>query len=960
MPVWKVMIRHKCGVRSIFFCIEILWRFIFVLIFLSGVFAVGARYYVSTPRSLNWALVVLKRAGYPVCAKESTIEWKWKESPRITFSNLQWKDNQIAISAVQACFELRLLSARPLYGIWLKNVHIDYSQQKKANTNLLSLYSSAAFLLQKIFFVEKCFVTQGVSIFKDGIFQTRMESFFWTPERLHKKISGEIEAPLGKIHWSYIPIKRYLHAKLVNGTGYFLNQLEYPGKVEHPMFIELFFNELETSIKVFWDKKKFFVEGKKRFLQKGELSGRLNAQHCSLKGTVGMENIIVFLKGEYNNDWTLKWKSLGSLKVEALSFWWNQNWGSNAKHWVDLHFKSGTVENLKGRISGTQDTVHNLNGSFFLKKGYLDVVPGIPAVSDLYSRGEFNIHEFNFYVEKAFFSKQQIKSGQVRIQDLSKDSKLILALRLEGSVPDVLKILDCKRLNITKSLPIQNAKGKAYTHLRMRFPLLLDLRLQDIILDYESGLEETQFKAKALGVFLPYKEGLISIKGTQHDISIDGKGKMNNNPVLWTWKGIFKNSQQHKFTMDVWVDPCLWIPKWIHPCFEKKLLPIHLEYFPGKGKMISRIEGKDVDIRIPWILWKKSPQSPLTVVCEFLEKKKELTFHTKGSIDGKGKFILNEGIKGEVQFHIPGTVNGSIKLQKNLQKIKLFCKYLDLSSVKLDGLDKTFEKFPKIQAKQRKIKADLNIKTLKIDKTTQLEGVRGTLSWMQPEGSFSTLDIDDYHWLKSEARCLIRSEKATSAVHFSTTPNKNHSSIRLTLKGLSGIFRLLGIKIISNSGESGEYIGKQTPDGAYRGEIVCQDVSTQGLRLAKILSLLSPSALTELLHTSLDFSEISVKCFYKKGVLQLNKGIARGLNLGAFLQGNINFRKKTLFLKGGVVPAYFFNTFFSHIPVIGHILGQEKGIISSQFFVKGSLENPKFSVNPLSVFELGGLKMLFE
>ncbi|ETZ06881.1 hypothetical protein P618_200952 [Holospora obtusa F1] len=321
---------------------------------------------------------------------------------------------------------------------------------------------------------------------------------------------------------------------------------------------------------------------------------------------------------------------------------------------------------------------------------------------------------------------------------------------------------------------------------------------------------------------------------------------------------------------------------------------------------------------------------------------------------------MNQDISGSAKIDIPGVLNGDIELQPNLKKVKLCCKYLDFSSVETNSFKKKHFFLKHDKKKLQKIELDLNIKTLKLEKILQLEGIRGSVNWRQPSIPFYAMGLDEYHWLKSEIRCLIRSKKAVSSVHFFTVPKKNHTDIRLVFKGLSGIFQLLGVNIIANTGGAGEYSGTQAADGAYQGIIVCRDVVTQGLWMAKILSLLSPSALTELLHSSLDFSEIFVQCFYKKGVLTLKKGSAKGFNLGAFLKGEINFRTQALFLKGGVVPAYFFNTFFSHIPIIGDLLGQEKGIISGQFFISGSLTNPKFFVNPFSIFELGGLKMLFD
>ncbi|ETZ06880.1 hypothetical protein P618_200951 [Holospora obtusa F1] len=634
------MIRRKLFVHSMLYGIEVVWRSIFILVGMGVFFLAVGRYYVLTPRSLNWLFSELQRFGYPIYVKNATIVWRWKGSLCVQVRDLKWRQPKLKLFVESACFEFKLLSSRPLRGIRAENVHIDYVQKKTTSLDVLSTFCTATSLFQKISEIDICEVKNGVSILKNGVLQSRINSFSWTPEEKHKKIFGQIKGAMGDIHWFYIPEKRYMYAKFSNGVGFLLKALEYSeNMVEHPLCVEMSFNSHGNDVKITWDKKELLINGKKYYLNNGIISAKLSAQKARFKGSVGVEQLNVFLKGEYYNNWTLKWRTSGSIKTQALEFWWNKNWVRNTKNWIDQHFKGGVIENLKGRVSGVYDMVTNLYGSLFLKNAHLEIVSGMPSIKSLSSRGEFNLNEFNFYIEKAFFSQQSIESGQIRIYDLSKDSKLTLALRLKGGVADVLNILDCKRLNVTKSLPINQAKGKAYTHLRMKFPLLLNLKFQDIILDYESGLEDTYFNVTALEVSLPFQKGLIHIKGTQHDLCVSGNGKMNRHPAMWTWKGVFKDPLNHKLTMDVSVDPCLWVPKWIHPCFQKELLPIHIEYFSGKGKLVASLQGEHIQLIVPWLKWVKRPKTPLTVVCEFLEKKKNLRLMFKEEFYQKESFF---------------------------------------------------------------------------------------------------------------------------------------------------------------------------------------------------------------------------------------------------------------------------------------------------------------------------------
>jgi hypothetical protein len=61
------------------------------------------------------------------------------------------------------------------------------------------------------------------------------------------------------------------------------------------------------------------------------------------------------------------------------------------------------------------------------------------------------------------------------------------------------------------------------------------------------------------------------------------------------------------------------------------------------------------------------------------------------------------------------------------------------------------------------------------------------------------------------------------------------------------------------------------------------------------------------------------------------------------------------------VPAYVFNSLLGRIPVLGWMFSPEKGggVIAARYSVRGPLESPEVTVNPLSTFTPGFLRNLF-
>jgi hypothetical protein len=62
-----------------------------------------------------------------------------------------------------------------------------------------------------------------------------------------------------------------------------------------------------------------------------------------------------------------------------------------------------------------------------------------------------------------------------------------------------------------------------------------------------------------------------------------------------------------------------------------------------------------------------------------------------------------------------------------------------------------------------------------------------------------------------------------------------------------------------------------------------------------------------------------------------------------------------------VVPAYTLNAVFGNIPLLGPLLTGEKGsgIFAATYRMKGKIENPDVTINPLATLAPGFLRGLF-
>ena len=86
-----------------------------------------------------------------------------------------------------------------------------------------------------------------------------------------------------------------------------------------------------------------------------------------------------------------------------------------------------------------------------------------------------------------------------------------------------------------------------------------------------------------------------------------------------------------------------------------------------------------------------------------------------------------------------------------------------------------------------------------------------------------------------------------------------------------------------------------------------------------------------------------------------------GLSLGASTKGSIDLEKKSLNLKGVLIPAYAINDLINKIPLVGKIITgiEGEGIIGFNYKAIGPYENPEYTINPFSVLTPGIIRSIF-
>lgn len=98
------------------------------------------------------------------------------------------------------------------------------------------------------------------------------------------------------------------------------------------------------------------------------------------------------------------------------------------------------------------------------------------------------------------------------------------------------------------------------------------------------------------------------------------------------------------------------------------------------------------------------------------------------------------------------------------------------------------------------------------------------------------------------------------------------------------------------------------------------------------------------------------------GVLAVKDARATGPAIGISAEGYVDRPKNEIALKGTLVPLFGINSVLGIIPLLGELLVSKpgEGIIGMTYTVAGNADEPKVSVNPLSMVTPGILRRIFE
>jgi hypothetical protein len=157
------------------------------------------------------------------------------------------------------------------------------------------------------------------------------------------------------------------------------------------------------------------------------------------------------------------------------------------------------------------------------------------------------------------------------------------------------------------------------------------------------------------------------------------------------------------------------------------------------------------------------------------------------------------------------------------------------------------------------------------------------------------------------------------------------------------------------------WIGMDPPsqDGSAQDGII--NVSAFSIRGEGTLDKVVSNSPNGAQNTNIEFSQARADFTRIPGRMSVRDGVLRGPIIGATVEGNIDYTRDQVAMRGTLVPLYGLNNMFGQIPIVGLFLGgSNEGVFGITYEVSGGTGNPRTMVNPISAIAPGVLRKFFE
>ena len=632
---------------------------------------------------------------------------------------------------------------------------------------------------------------------------------------------------------------------------------------------------------------------------------------------------------------------INEISVENLLKIWPKNLMESTFLWMKENSK-GTLKNVLLETNLDFDSgkmnIGDVSGSFLCDDVSIKFMDSMPLVSGINGFAKINNSSVIFDINSGSSDGLEISTGIIKLYDLNtKFEKANVNLNIFSKNKFVVEYLNLTEINRDNYKKLNQISGDVNINLILDFPLLVDLKAEEIKYSADAKLIDGYFKIIDQDYVLNNLKMNISVKPNL--VNFFGEGVFFNSNIEFTGEQITKQNNivdeiKGRFILDSYQ-----LLNFVPELFDETSGTIPINFSYKKGDKDFKFEGV-------------GETDELKINSKFLGK--NLNF-----LNGKIRFVIspyNEKLSGFLDIK---TENIDIEVNSIFSDIKLF----NLEILKFKSPNQNFqfsvdnEKTPIVNINGKKISFD----KINLNEESTLSNFENIVFNLQADN----LNVGNNIFIDSSLsfekdnnkfdifKAYLKGDKDYHNIDLSSVDGKKKFFLESNF--VPGLLNILDINLNINTG-SLKIEGEQSSDlKVYNGKIVGNDfVFLDTPFLADFITLFSLQGLAQKLKDGgIIFESLNGKYEFSEDKLRIVDSLLKGSELGIQFDSVIGFEDDYFLTTGSVIPAYTINTLLTKFPIVGDIItagSPEDGLIGAKFKVEKENDEYKISYNPISVF----------
>jgi hypothetical protein len=672
--------------------------------------------------------------------------------------------------------------------------------------------------------------------------------------------------------------------------------------------------------------------------------------------------------------------TLNALPVSEALKYWPIDLGSGAHDWIAINIPEGRI----GPTRIDADFAAGVLDEDSLPDGALTVtfpfegltaryIASMTPITGGHGEAKLTGDTFRVTVAAASVGPLAVTNGDVYIAHLNTHGALTrIKAHGEGTMAEVLRLIDEEPLGYPKRFGINPAtvNGRAAVDLDFELPLLKDLSLDQVRIG-------VQAKAAGLGLLIDnrkFENGMVSFAIDSQSLASQGTATLSGVPITFKWTEDFgATGITTRVDLSGRLDDAaranlgLSDPKWLTGSMPVTLALSGTRFHFTDAALRADLTNALADIPMLNLTKRMGVRSNATA---------QLRFGDAGALSINDLVVTGEGLNVRGALSLGG--DGRI-INVSLAEVRSGVNDFAMTMVPING-----EGFAmRFQGKS------LDASHFFADKKAAPNG--------QPPAEMDS-ELQQPFSLDARIDRLVFRENlgfrdVTLAVSFAANQKLTRFSLDAmgTGKGkVTGRMEMVkGMRNLSlDTDDAGAFIdtfmgfgsvrggtlaaritfpsdapdAKSPPD--YQGTIMLSNVViTDQPFVARLFSAGSLDGPLRLLQgEGISLTSVSIPFNARGKLVTIHEGRAAGPAIGATFGGMLDRKAEKVDVTGTLVPVYGLNSILGAVPVLGDILISKKGegVFGLTYAMKGNLNEPNLTVNPLSVLTPGIFRRIFE